>query len=75
VIYHGAFNNSNQLAWIFFGGEITPLLGPAAQGAIGMLGYAVLGVVILLSRRALAPMDNPRPVGRGAVRPGLQPAA
>jgi membrane protease YdiL (CAAX protease family) len=75
VIFHGAFNNSNQLAWIFFGGEFTPLLGPAAQGAIGMLGYAALGLLIFFGRQALAPAAAPRSVEPGAAQAELQPTA
>jgi len=67
VLLHGAFNNSNRLVWFFFGGELSPLLGPGAQGVIGMLGYAVLALVISLSQRALAPSGNERLVEPQAV--------
>jgi hypothetical protein len=75
VVFHGAFNNSNQLAWIFFGGEFTPLLGPAAQGVIGMLGYAALALLIFFSRRALALSAGPPSVVPAAIQAGLQPNA
>jgi CAAX protease family protein len=75
VIFHGAFNNSNKVAWIFAGGVPNPVLGPGAQGIVGMLGYAALALLVLRSRRALAPMDSPQPADRAVIRAGLQPTA
>jgi len=54
ALFHGAFNVSNRLVWIFAGGEPNPLLGPGAQGIIGSLGYAVLALLIFLNPSALA---------------------
>jgi membrane protease YdiL (CAAX protease family) len=57
AIAHSMDNVSNQLMCFFIGGTPHPLLGPGIQGMIGVLGYALLGLVIFLSPRALAPVD------------------
>lgn len=59
ALLHGAANISNRLVWIFFAGETHALIGPGSQGVIGMLGYALLALVIFFSPRALA---QPAPV-------------
>lgn len=61
ALFHGAFNVSNRLVWIFASGEPNPLIGPGAQGVIGSLGYAALAMLIFLSPRALA-QPAPAPV-------------
>jgi membrane protease YdiL (CAAX protease family) len=71
ALFHGAFNVSNTLVWIFFTGELHTLIGPGAQGVVGMLGYAVLALMILFSPRALVPVDmalsqNPAAVEKAA---------
>lgn len=75
VVFHGASNNSNGLVWIFAGGVPNPVLGPGAQGVIGMLGYAAVALAILFSRRALAPAVAARSVEHDAAQAGLQPTA
>jgi membrane protease YdiL (CAAX protease family) len=57
VLFHGAFNNSNRLVWIFFAGESHALIGPGAQGIVGMWGYVVLAVFILCHPHAFAQSD------------------
>ncbi len=54
AIYHSAFNTSNRLAWIFAGGEPNPVLGPGAQGVIGMVGYVMMALLIFLRPQSLA---------------------
>jgi membrane protease YdiL (CAAX protease family) len=54
VLFHGAFNNSNRLVWIFFIGDMNAVIGPGAQGVIGMLGYAVFALLIILNPHSVA---------------------
>jgi CAAX protease family protein len=57
---HGVINVSPMLMVAFTRGAPDPLLGPLPVGIIGVLGYAVLGVLIFFNRRALAPDAAPR---------------
>jgi len=75
ALYHGAFNASNTLVWIFAGGLPNPVLGPGTQGIIGSLGYAVLALLIFFSPRALAQAAGAQPVDPRAVQARLQPTA
>ena len=75
VVFHGASNNSNGLAWIFAGGTPNPVLGPGAQGVIGMLGYAAAALLIFFNRRAVASAAVAGSVEHGAVQAGLRPTA
>ena len=60
AICHGAINTWNTLAWIFISGEPEPLIGPGFQGVIGMLGYAVLGLLLFFNPRSFVPsMSSP----------------
>ncbi len=56
---HGLINASASLMLYFTRGEPEYLLGPGPVGVIGSLGYALMGVLIYFSARALAPMARP----------------
>jgi len=73
ALLHGASNASNTLVSIFFSGNPNPLIGPGAQGIIGMLGYAVLALLIFVSPRALAPIDGSRTMKLEAIQVAHQP--
>jgi membrane protease YdiL (CAAX protease family) len=75
ALLHRASNASNELVWLFKAVRTNPLIGPEVQGVIGMLGYAVLAMLIFFSRRALAPAAGTQSVKPGAVQAGLQPTA
>jgi membrane protease YdiL (CAAX protease family) len=75
AVLHRASNASNELVWLFKAVRTNPLIGPEVQGVIGMLGYAVLAMLIFFSRRALAPAAGTQSVKPGAVQAGLQPTA
>lgn len=57
-IAHVSNNGASLLMAILFMGEWDPLIGPSTSGIVGMLGYAVLALLILFSPRAL---DQPAP--------------
>jgi CAAX protease family protein len=50
---HGAINATATLPGYLLQGPASPLLGPGIPGLIGGLGYLVLALVLLFSRRAL----------------------
>jgi uncharacterized protein len=58
---HGVINASASLMIYFIRGEPESLIGPMPVGIIGVLGYALLALVILFSTRALAPIAGPEP--------------
>jgi membrane protease YdiL (CAAX protease family) len=58
---HGVINASALLMLYFSTGAPDPLIGPLPVGIIGSLGYAVLGLLIFFSPRALA-QPAPAPV-------------
>jgi len=64
---HGVINASALLMVYFISGAPDLLIGPMPVGIIGSLGYALLALVILLSRGALAPIGTERPVEPPAV--------
>ena len=51
-IGHGAINQISILAKSLMKGPAIPLLGPTSSGLIGGLGYLLLALVLLFSRRA-----------------------
>jgi membrane protease YdiL (CAAX protease family) len=53
-IAHASNNGAGWLMAIVFMGEWDPLIGPSSSGIVGMLGYAVLALLILFSPRAFA---------------------
>ena len=53
-IAHASNNSAGWLMAILFMGEWDPLIGPSTSGIVGMLGYAVLALLILFSPHALA---------------------
>lgn len=55
AIGHGAVNGTAVLAGYMLKGSALPLLGPAPTGLIGGLGYLLLAVGLLFSRKAFAP--------------------
>ncbi len=61
AVGHAVVNGSGALMLFFVAGEPDALIGPSPVGIIGSLGYLALAVLIFLSRRALAPMERPRP--------------
>jgi len=48
VIGHAAFNGMGAFAVLFLSGDLKPLLGPTAQGFIGIMGVAVLAMVLFI---------------------------
>lgn len=53
-IGHGTINATSTLPTYLLQGPASPLLGPGIPGLIGGLGYLVLALALLLSRRAFA---------------------
>lgn len=53
-IGHGSINATSALPGYLLPGPASPLLGPGIPGLIGGLGYLVLALVLLFSRRAFA---------------------
>lgn len=51
---HGAVNTASALPGYLLKGQAIPLLGPDATGLIGGIGYTLLALVLLVSRRAFA---------------------
>jgi len=51
AIGHGAVNATSALASYMVKGSAIPLLGPTPTGLIGGLGYLILALVLLFSRR------------------------
>ncbi len=70
ALAHGTINNTTSIMVNYLRSAPNPLVGPAPLGIIGMLGFALLALPILLSRSALAPMVAPPPA-----RPKPVPAA
>jgi len=64
---HGVINASAMLMAFFIRGAPDALIGPVPVGIVGSLGYALLALVILLSRGALAPIGSRRAVEPQAV--------
>lgn len=54
AITHAAINTWNMLVCIFCTADQTPLIGPGSQGVIGMLGYALLALLIFFNSRSFA---------------------
>ena len=54
VIGHGAINGIAGVYAFFVQGNPNPILGPAVVGVIGSLGIAIVALLILLSKNALA---------------------
>jgi membrane protease YdiL (CAAX protease family) len=54
VIGHGAINGFANIVVFFIRGEPQPLLGPAVNGIIGSIGFAVVALVIFLRPGALS---------------------
>ena len=76
VIGHGAVNGIAGVAVFFVKGTPNPLLGPAAVGIIGMIGFAVVAVVLLLLPGALEPQqETPTSSATEESRPANAPAA
>jgi len=70
-IAHAASNFVGPLMAYFLRGEWDKLIGPSTVGIVGVLGYALLALLIFLSPRALAPVDkalskNPAAVQKAA---------
>ena len=59
VIGHAAVNGIAAIGMLFLASEPNPLLGPAPTGLIGMAGFAIVTIWILVSRKALQPMEEP----------------
>lgn len=57
---HGVINAMVNWTLIFISGTPNPLIGPQPIGVIGCLGYALLGLLIFFSPRALSPY-SPQP--------------
>jgi len=53
-IGHGFINGTTAIPGMLLKGTANPLLGPGLPGAIGMLGYLMLALVLLLNSRAFA---------------------
>jgi membrane protease YdiL (CAAX protease family) len=53
VIGHAAINGIAGAAFLATGGTPNPLLGPAPQGILGSLGFALVALAIFFSRKAL----------------------
>jgi membrane protease YdiL (CAAX protease family) len=71
---HGVINQISVLPKSLMMGPANVLLGPGTSGLIGGLGYVVLALVLLFSRRAFTPAAATRPVAPGAVQAAVQAA-
>lgn len=58
VIGHGAINGIAALGILFAQGEPNPILGPAAAGVIGAVGFIVAALLIFYYPRALRPAEE-----------------
>lgn len=58
VIGHAAINGISAIGFLFLASQPNPLVGPAPTGVIGGLGFFVLTVLILISRKALKPVEE-----------------
>ena len=53
-IGHGMLNGTSVFPTLLANATANPLLGPGPTGLIGMLGYVILALVLLLNRKAFA---------------------
>jgi hypothetical protein len=53
-IGHGFITGTTSIPVVMLKGTADPLLGPGLPGAISMLGYLMLALVLLLNSRAFA---------------------
>ncbi len=61
VIGHGAVNGIAGITALFLKGQPNRLLGPGVVGIIGGLGFLIVGLIILLTPRALTGTGQPVP--------------
>lgn len=58
VIGHGSINGIAAIGMLFLASEPNPLIGPAPTGLIGGIAFLVATILILLSPKALQPVEE-----------------